>query len=180
MPDQQPAKRKRTSRTRTAKPVRVEAMVAHQAFHLKTPIILAGVLVFAMAVAVALWTLAENTMPYADATIIHREGRVAGATTDFTSGPVTLKVNDATSPASFVFQLERPTTLYQMLISASSRMTMTVSWGVDAGQKTVLKKIGSLVATADERIIATVDGKTLELDDLLVAPVTIYFSATTQ
>lgn len=156
MPSPRTHKRKRTVRTRTVKPLQ-----------LKSPIVLAGVLVFAVAIAVALWSLTEDAFPYADALPTHRERRVAGAVTDFVPGPVTVAIDDPVSPASFVVMVESPVTAYQLLILASSRTNIPLQWGVGPNDSTILRQIGPLVATETNAIALTIAGQSASLDDVL-------------
>lgn len=146
---------------------------------IRAPIVLAGVLVLALAMAVALTTLAEEATPVAAIQPIHRTGRVAGAVTDFTPGTVSFSLAGTKPSETFSIFLSQPTTVYQMLVLVENRMTMPVAWGTDATGAAMLLRLGSLVAGSEEQITATVNGKAAPLDETVLLPNdTVHFSLT--
>lgn len=139
---------------------------------LNGPMLLAGLLVLALATAVALWTLAEEGIPFVSAPPFHRAPRVAGAKTEFIPGLMTVTLETSTSPSTFSVFLDEPVSVYQLLVLAEKRANIPLAWETDATGAPMLVQLGSLVASSSQKIMATVndapaafDGETVSTND---------------
>lgn len=144
-----------------------------QGFVIRSWIVMLGLVSLVLALGTGLWGSAE--MVGSDLTVtpplVHREGRIAGASVDLAAGPVTLRVHDGDNVQTFEVVIAEPLSVYNLLRSAVQTTVLTAEMQNDGRGSAGLVRLAGTTADATHRWQILLNGQELaSLDELTVVP----------
>ncbi len=133
-----------------------------QGFVIRSWIVMLGLVSLALALGVGLLGTAELTgseISYAPP--VHREGKVAGATTAITPAPVTLRIHDGENVQSFEIVTAGQLSVYNVLRSAQQSTVLTADMQAEGNSSIRIASIAGVTANATQRWQVLQDGNEL-------------------
>lgn len=143
-----------------------------QGFVIRSWIVMLGLVSLVLALGAGMLGNAELTgseLSYAPP--VHRDGRVAGATTSLAPAPVTLRIHDGDNVQTFEIVAAEQLSVYNLLRSAQQSTVLTADMQTSGNNSVSITKLAGISADATHQWQVLLDGNKLaSLNEPTIVP----------